>query len=167
MRVFLLRAVRNQMQRITWSSAAALALVLATGCSRQAPQPTAVAPENASESAAGDSASSSQPDHVAQGLALLQSGETDKAIADFDMAIKLQPRLPVAFLSRGLAKEDKSDFGHAIEDFTQAIKLDPKYVAAYDERASAYERIGAHDKALADAGPGDEARSRKCGRASG
>jgi Flp pilus assembly protein TadD len=39
---------------------------------------------------------------------------------------------------------------YGIADFTQAIRVDPKNVAAYDERASAYERAGAHDRALAD-----------------
>ena len=72
---------------------------------------------------------------------LLRKRDYDRAIADFDQAIKLDPNCAVAYHDRGLAYRDKGDNDRAIADFDQAIKLDPKSLrptpAAGSPRATA------------------------------
>ena len=66
----------------------------------------------------------------------------DRALADFDQAIKLDPRNPLPFYNRGLAYRDKGDTQHAIEDYDTALKLDPD-----DETAKRELRLGHSEQA--------------------
>ncbi len=68
--------------------------------------------------------------YASRGEAYRSHSEDDRAIADFDQAIKLEPKFVSAFIGRGLAQENKNDYTRAIADFTQAIKVDPKNVTA-------------------------------------
>ena len=63
--------------------------------------------------------------------------DLDHAIADFNEAIRLDPKLAMAFLGRGIAFSDKGDNDRAIADLTEAIRLDPKSAMAFDNRGSA------------------------------
>ena len=76
-------------------------------------------------------------------------GEQDKAITDFNAAIRLQANFGRAYNGRGCAFQAKGMIDTAIADFDEAIRLNPKYVAAYENRSSAYAKKG--NKALADA----------------
>src|SRR5580704_10109714 len=53
-------------------------------------------------------------------------GEYDKAIADYNEAIRLDPKLVRAFVNRGSAWLIKGDNDKAIADYDEAIRLDPK-----------------------------------------
>ena len=74
----------------------------------------------------------------------------DQAIADFDMAIKLNPRTILAYGNRGNARSALNQPDAAIADYTQAISLDRGYTAAYTGRAMEYENKGKNDLAIAD-----------------
>jgi len=50
-------------------------------------------------------------------------GDNDRAIADFDAALKLDPKDAVAFNNRGFAYRHKGDADRAIADFGEAIRL--------------------------------------------
>ena len=52
------------------------------------------------------------------------SGENDKAIADLDQSIALDPQNPDAYGVRGDAWADKKDFDKAIADFSRVLRLD-------------------------------------------
>ena len=54
-----------------------------------------------------------------------------------DQAIRLDPRLPFAYVNRGLLRRDQGDLAGALEDFDKAIELDPVYGDAYARRAGA------------------------------
>jgi tetratricopeptide (TPR) repeat protein len=56
--------------------------------------------------------------------------EYDKAIADYDEAIRLDPKYAIAFNNRGSAWLIKKEYDKAIADYDEAIRLDPKYVNA-------------------------------------
>ena len=58
-------------------------------------------------------------------------GEYDKAIADYDEALKLDPKNALAYDSRGVAWYRKGEYDKAIADYGEAIKLDPKNAIAY------------------------------------
>src|SRR5437867_3035797 len=68
--------------------AAALAVALTTtACDRQSPQLKSNVSEEAPQQGAADAESSeTPPDYVAEGSAFLQSGDIDKAIAQFTKA---------------------------------------------------------------------------------
>src|SRR5262249_9688760 len=49
----------------------------------------------------------------------------DHAIADYDEALKRDPKFTLAYNNRGAAYEAKGDLERAIADLEQAIRLDP------------------------------------------
>jgi len=63
------------------------------------------------------------------------SAEYDKAIADYDEVIRLDPKDVFAYIYRGCAYERKGDYDKAIADYDEAIRLDPKYALPYNSFA--------------------------------
>jgi tetratricopeptide (TPR) repeat protein len=66
----------------------------------------------------------------------------DRAIADYDRAIRLDPNNPFPYNGRGSAYDGKKDYARAIADYDQAIRLDPKYAKAYYGRGRAKLKSG-------------------------
>ena len=64
-------------------------------------------------------------------------GESDRAIQDFDQAIKINPNHVGPFYSRGLTYSNKGQWDRAIQDYDEAIKLNPNYVRAISNRGNA------------------------------
>jgi len=58
-----------------------------------------------------------------RGAAYIGKREYDRAIQDYDEAIRLVPSYARAFNNRGAAYMDKREYDFAIRDFDQAIKL--------------------------------------------
>ncbi|MDR0475675.1 MAG: tetratricopeptide repeat protein, partial [Treponema sp.] len=79
-----------------------------------------------------------------------QARVIDLAIADFSLAIRLDPNDASAYNTRGIAYGVKGDFDRAVADFNEAIRLDPNYAAAYSNRGVAYGEKGDFDRAVAD-----------------
>lgn len=73
----------------------------------------------------------------------------DKAIADYDQALRLAPR-PNFFTNRGDSYQFKGEFGAALSDYNDALKLDPNFAKTYNNRAVLYSKTGDRKKALAD-----------------
>jgi tetratricopeptide (TPR) repeat protein len=59
----------------------------------------------------------------ARGSAHLDKGDFDRAIADYDRAVQLNPRSWYAYYCRGVAHYRKREYDQAIADFTRAIEL--------------------------------------------
>ena len=74
----------------------------------------------------------------------------DRAIADYDQAIKLDPKYALAYLNRGLLWQAKKDHDRAIADFDQAIRLAPDNAAAGNARGLIFDLKGEFDRAIAD-----------------
>lgn len=85
-----------------------------------------------------------------RGLRRRDKGDLDAAIADFDEAIRLQPKLVEAWYHRGVAKGMKGDLDGAIADFSEAIRIDPDDANAWCNRGVAKGMKGDHDGAIAD-----------------
>ena len=60
-----------------------------------------------------------------RGLAYYDKGEVDRAIADFDKVIALDPNNADAYSNRGNAYDEKGEFDRAIADFRRALEIDP------------------------------------------
>jgi tetratricopeptide (TPR) repeat protein len=70
----------------------------------------------------------------------------DRAIGDYDTALRLDPTLADIFNARGELWRRKGDRPHALADFGAAIKLNPQHEAAranYKSLAQELERLGA------------------------
>jgi len=80
----------------------------------------------------------------------MQKGDYDKAIADCDEAIRLDPQLAAAYNNRGSAYLWKRDYDKAIADCDLAIRLNPKDARAHTNRGIAYLFKRDYDKAIAD-----------------
>lgn len=61
--------------------------------------------------------------------------QKDKALADLNAAIKLDPKFAPAYYGRGNVYAEKGDFEKALADFQEAIKLDPKDLLAANDLA--------------------------------
>jgi len=96
-------------------------------------------------------------DHLNRGWAYRELQATDKAIADFREAIRLNPRNAAAHAALGDVYLDKDDATDAMTPLSEAIKIwtgdpnaAPLLVNAYSLRASAHLLSGDKDAAAAD-----------------
>ena len=67
-----------------------------------------------------------------------KAGDFDKALADFDAAIRLEPDSHVNYTWRGYECLVKQQYDQAITDLDAAIRLDPKDVDAHVYRGGAW-----------------------------
>ena len=78
-------------------------------------------------------------------------GDTEKALADCDSAIKLAPkRTATLYDSRGYALTRAKRYDAAIRDFSTALEIDPKHASALWGRGYVYMRKGETEKAQRD-----------------
>jgi hypothetical protein len=88
---------------------------------------------------------------VADGLALAWRGDWDEAIADFDQAIALRPRLAIAWLNRGLAHRSQGDLTRAAADLDQAVRYGGDAARNHYHRSQVRRQLGDIRGAQADA----------------
>ena len=75
---------------------------------------------------------------VERGIELFSKGEIAAAIAEYDRALALDPKLPEAFLNRGKAKRAFGDLDGSIVDFEAVIELAPRLAANNRDITQAY-----------------------------
>jgi len=85
-----------------------------------------------------------------RGNAYHDKGDDDRAIQDYNEAIRLKPSDPTAFNNRGVAYKAKGDNDRAIQDFSEAIRLKPDYATAFNNRGSVFGATEDNDRALQD-----------------
>lgn len=88
--------------------------------------------------------------HNNRGSLYNDKGEYDRAIADFDRALALDPNYYLAYGNRGVANQKKGDFHGAIADFNKTIELNPGDAVAHGNRSVAFSSIGDFNRAIAD-----------------
>ena len=83
---------------------------------------------------------------IARGAVYERKGDVERAIGDYDTALRLDPTLADIFNARGDLYRKKGDRVHALADFGAALKLNPNHPAAresYKALALEAERLGA------------------------
>ena len=92
---------------------------------------------------------------LARGLAHATRGDIEHALADFNEAIRLDPKSPTAYVNRGIlyktrvssiarpsgdgkSEAAKAEYEKAFAEFTEAIRLDPNDRFAFYNRATLY-----------------------------
>jgi lipoprotein NlpI len=85
-----------------------------------------------------------------EGLIKVQKGDLDGAIAAYNQALDLDPKMAIAYYNRGNAKNSEGNLDGAIADYTQALVLNPSIALAYCNRGFARQSKGDSDGALAD-----------------
>jgi tetratricopeptide (TPR) repeat protein/membrane protease YdiL (CAAX protease family) len=93
--------------------------------------------------------------YVNRGLAYLRTGDVNRALADFDEAIRIgkfanDHDRSVTFMDRCVALNRIKNYSRAIDDCTEAINAEKTNAKAYDGRGSAYYGTGDLDRAIAD-----------------
>ena len=83
-----------------------------------------------------------------RGTAYDDKGDYDRAIQDFNEAVRLDPNAESAYYGRGYAYKKKGDYDRAIQDFNEAIHLNPNFERAYYDRGNAYIDKGDFDRAI-------------------
>jgi tetratricopeptide (TPR) repeat protein len=89
-------------------------------------------------------------EYLNRAKAAVEMGNYDKAVADCDKALVIDPKSAEAFNVRGHAWACQSKFDRAIVDFDQALAINPKFAEAYNNRGGSWLDKGDYDKAIAD-----------------
>ncbi len=88
-----------------------------------------------------------------RGQAFMHIGDEaafEKAKADFDRALEINPDLIAGYFNRGAYYMRMGNWEAAIDDFTSVLDIDPAQPAAHFNRAMAYREIGQTEDAIND-----------------
>jgi tetratricopeptide (TPR) repeat protein len=85
-----------------------------------------------------------------RGITYSKKGLYELATADFDEALKLDPRDALSMGSRGYAYAQRGQYDRAIADLGEALRLNPKSDRAYNERGRVYLRKNELEAAFND-----------------
>jgi tetratricopeptide (TPR) repeat protein len=77
-------------------------------------------------------------------------GNVEGALADYNEAIRLDPKSHIYFDNRAHALESKGELDRALADHDEAIRLAPREPYLYYSRGGTRQRMGDFDGALAD-----------------
>jgi tetratricopeptide (TPR) repeat protein len=85
-----------------------------------------------------------------RGSAYARKGDFDRALADCQEALRLDPTDATAYVIRGYISAAKGDLDRAIADYNEAIRRNPGQWEAFYNRGLAFRRRGEVDRAIAD-----------------
>jgi tetratricopeptide (TPR) repeat protein len=88
--------------------------------------------------------------HNNRGIAYYGEKDYDRAIADYDAAVSLDPGYATGYYNRGNAWQVKGDNDRAILDYDRALALQASFSAVYYNRGNAYRAKGEIDRAIDD-----------------
>ena len=89
-------------------------------------------------------------DAVLDGASNLNRGKTEKALEDFNRAIRIDPTHQDGYLGRADTLNVMGRYEESLKDYDKAIEIDPSRAEAYINRAIAHSHLGQYEKAIAD-----------------
>jgi len=88
--------------------------------------------------------------YVNRGMARLELGQREPALADFERAIALNDRYPDAWIGRASAHSTAGRPAQALADLDRALSLESRYALAWDKRCVAHLDLGRVAEARSD-----------------
>jgi lipoprotein NlpI len=85
-----------------------------------------------------------------RGVAYDDKNEHARALADYEHAIRLDPKNASAFYNRGNSYRAKGEHDRAIDSYSAAIGLNPNLADAFYDRGNAYREKGELERAIGD-----------------
>jgi lipoprotein NlpI len=85
-----------------------------------------------------------------RGLAYYNKKDYERAVQDYDQALRLGLKDADLLYRRGLVYLENNDYTRAIQDFDEALKLNAEHVAVLQKRGWAYESKKDYDQAIRD-----------------
>jgi tetratricopeptide (TPR) repeat protein len=82
--------------------------------------------------------------HIFAGYTKYKEKKFDKALGEFNRAVKVDPKNAEAYFWRGRALISISRYDEATADFKMSVKLNPAHVDAYNNLGWLYARAGNH-----------------------
>ena len=76
--------------------------------------------------------------HFERGLAANRAGDLQTAIAEYTIAIQMDPKNSATYYNRAIVYEKAKEPGLALIDLTKSIELKPDRPAAYTNRGNIY-----------------------------
>lgn len=89
-------------------------------------------------------------DRLKPGLAYLDAGQSQRAIAFFDRVVESEPDNADAYFGRGLAYHDLERYQQAIADFDRVTEINPDHPYAFFQRGFVYHQLEQYQQAIAD-----------------
>jgi len=97
----------------------------------------------------GDSSKQQAINFKSRGIAYFQKQDYDRAVQDFNQAIKLNSRYSTAFHQRCWTLAAINRLDDALKDCTEALRLRPQFVPTLNSLGIVYLRLGRFDDAIA------------------
>ena len=88
--------------------------------------------------------------YVNRGIAYRRLGDIDRAIRDYDQAIRVNPRAADALNNRGNAFRAREEYDRAMRDYDEAIRLDPHYAHALNNRGIIFLELGDLNRSIVE-----------------
>ncbi|MEO1289322.1 MAG: tetratricopeptide repeat protein [Chloroflexota bacterium] len=88
--------------------------------------------------------------HLYRGISYAYLEAYDKAMTDFNNALRKNPYIADAYNERGNLYRLSEEYELAIDDYNAALVIDTNHYAAYYNRALAYEKLGEYILAVQD-----------------
>jgi tetratricopeptide (TPR) repeat protein len=85
-----------------------------------------------------------------RGVVYDRLGLQDRALADYDAAIALEPNYVHARYNRGALHNDRGDYDAAIADFDVVLQQRPNLALGFNQRGAAYFNKGLYGRAIED-----------------
>ncbi len=86
--------------------------------------------------------------HLNYGEALLERGQVEEAIRQYQKALVIKPDFELAYLNIGVAFAKKGQTDHAIANYQKALSIEQNLPSAWLNMGNAYFRKGMPDKAI-------------------
>jgi len=89
-------------------------------------------------------------DAIMDGASHLNTGKPEKALEDFNRAIRIKPHVAAGYLGRANTLQILGRYEESIADYNKSLEIKSDLANAYVNRGSAYSHLGEYEKAIAD-----------------